>query len=497
MADSQAPYGIQKANPQGMGVFKHKLNPKTIHDVPLSDELPDITSDRMNCDNAVPLVQNTVSLDWLIQGDISNWPQADGPVHFERHTSFQARPSSIKISPATLEDHHIHLMGSPMKQFELLSAPVRERELINHWVTNLAHKLIPMRDPTNPFLTIVSPMTLEGSRIARSGSTCTVALYHAVCAISAAHLANIRGHPSDDGLMVHHKQLSYYHLMQNMNCEGHNEQMASLATLCLWILIHFVTGTPGAWREVIKVTRELLERVTMETWKESNTAALTYQSFASSIILIQAQYLGRQEYPSCLTAKSLSLGPSQSQIMPTRSLELVSSFNTRLLKGSPIPSDELDQFELEFTLSTPEPSTDLDIGNADSVVMHHHRSLFYYACILYFRCNSGKRGPEHEIQNLVSRCLDHMEHIDLLQKDNNPKTWIYATVAFEAATPELRDRLRLLFARRKLVGIATWDTLYLAVEEIWNRRDAALPGVIPEPWTRVLREMPDFDVVMF
>lgn len=399
--------------------------------------------------------------------------------------------------PAFFETLSIPRIDSPMTQFEAPSAAARERELITHWATNLADKLVPFRSPANPFLTVVSPMALEGSRIARTKSTCTVALFHAVCAISAAHQANLRSCPPEDRLILHHKQLSFHHLMKNINRREHDERMACLATLCLWILIHFVTGTPGAWREVTKVTRDLLEGVSAETWGQSTTAALTYQSFSSSFALLQAQYLGRQASLAPMKTSLPGIDIIKSQIMPARSLELLSSFNTKLLQAPALASEELDQLEIEFALSTPEPSTDFDVGNTASALVHHHRSLFYYASLLYFRGNSGRRGPEEDIQNLVARCLDHMEHLELLQKDGSPKTWVYAVVAFEAATPELRQRMRCLFAKRMSLGIATWNTLLLAVEEIWKRRDATFPGLAPEPWTRVLAEMPELDVILY
>ncbi|GKT40248.1 uncharacterized protein ColSpa_00429 [Colletotrichum spaethianum] len=285
--------------------------------------------------------------------------------------------------------------------------------------------------------------------------------------------------------------------MLNLDCKEHDEQMAALATLCLWILIHFVTGTPGAWREVIKVTSNLLEKVDIHTWNLSTTAALTYQSFSSSFALVQTQYLGRLEFPASLKTSLPGVEMSKSQIMPAQSLELVSSFNTKLLQKPCLAPDELDQLEIEFALSTPEPSTDFDIGNPDSAMVHHHRSLFYYASLLYFRCNSGRRGPEQEIQDLVARCLDHMEQLQMLQKHSSPNTWIYAAVAFEAATPELRYRMRCLFSERKSLGIATWDTLLLLVEEVWMRRDNAHPEVAPEPWTRIVAALPEHDVILY
>lgn len=427
----------------------------------------------------------------------SNWSPEVEHLQLNWYSYSQRFPDSESAITGFFDPSSIPRLGSPITPLGASMSTTREGELISHWATNLADKLVPFRNPANPFLTVVSPMALEGSRISRTESTCTVALFHAVCAISAAHKANLKGLPSEDGLILHHKQLSFHHLIQNIDQTEHDERMACLATLCLWILIHFVTGTPGAWREVTKVTRNLLERISAETWGQSTTAALTYQSFSSSFALIQTQYLGRQESLAPLKTSLPGVDMAKSEIMPTHSLELLSSFNTKLMRGHVLSPDELDQLEIEFSLSTPEPSTDFDVGNAASAMVHHHRSLFYYASLLYFRGNSGRRGPEEEIQSLAARCLDHMEHLELLQKDGSPKTWIYATVAFEAATPELRHRTRLLFSKRMSLGIAAWDTLLVAVEEIWRRRDAASPGREPEPWTRVLAEMPELDVVLY
>lgn len=419
--------------------------------------------------------------------------------HLQRswHTDSQRVQSHSRAIDEFFNQLSIPRINNHMTPFEPPPTAAREWELISHWATNLADKLVPFRSPANPFLTVVSPMALEGSRIARTKSNCTVALFHAVCAISAAHQANLKACTQEDALILHHKQLSFHHLMQNIDRGDHDERMACLATLCLWILIHFVTGTTGAWREVTKVTRDLLERISAETWGQSTTAALTYQSFSTSFALIQAQYLGRQEPLAPLKTTLQGLDMVKSQIMPTRSLELLSSFNTRLMRGPDLSPEEMDQFEIEFALSTPEPSTDFDVGNTASAMMHHHRSLFYYASLLYFRGNSGRRGPEEEIQGLVTRCLDHMEQLEMLQRDGSPKTWVYATVAFEATDPALRDKARSLFSKRKSLGIATWDTMLLAVEEIWRRRDALIPGLAPEPWTRVLARIPELDVILY
>ncbi|OHE92032.1 hypothetical protein CORC01_12671 [Colletotrichum orchidophilum] len=414
---------------------------------------------------------------------------------------FQHRPDIPWNSSFSASNHGgMPPLGSPMRPLEAPSSLAQERELISHWATNLAHKLVPLRTPVNPFLTVVSPMTLDGSRLAGKKSTSTVALFHAVCAISAAHQANLRGTHSHGGytdLMLRHKQLSFHHLMKNVNRRDHDERMASLATLCLWILIHFVTGTAGAWREVVKVTRDLLDDTGMNTWRQSSTAMLTYQSFSSTFATIHAQYLGRLDFPVPMETYLPDIELSKSQIMPQRSLELVSSFNAKLLQTPILAEEYLDQLEFEFALSTPEPSVDYDTGNGDSAMVHHHRSLFYYTCLLYFKGNSGRRGPEGAVQDLVARCLDHMEHLESLQKNSSPKTWIYAAVSSEAGTTELRDRVRCFFSRRKSLGIASWNTLLLAVEEVWRRRDMTVPGFAPEPWTRVFASMPEFDVILY
>lgn len=496
VAAEQACQNVQPTEPLNLEAMQPSQISRTVNKPELLEGIPNKPIISVDDNDVVYSEPHNQDSDLLPIVDSSSWPPGMGPFQPNWYAFSQQSPNSGSAI-SSFDDVFIPRIGSPITPFGAPSPAARERELISHWAMNLADKLVPFRSPANPFLTVVSPMTLEGSRIARTESTCTVALFHAVCAISAAHQANLRACPSEDGLVVHHKQLSFHHLMQNIDRRDHDERMACLATLCLWILIHFVTGTPGAWREVTKVTRDLLEGISPETWGQSTTAALTYQSFSSSFALIQAQFLGRQESLTPLKTSLPGVDMVKSQIMPAHSLELLSSFNTKLMRAHALSSDELDQLEIEFVLSTPEPSTDFDAGNGASAMMHLHRSLFYYASLLYFRGNSGRRGCEEEVQRLVSRCLDHMEHLELLQKDGNPKTWVYAVVAFEAATPELRHRTRCLFAKRMSLGIATWDTLLLAVEEIWKRRDATLPGFEPEPWTRVLAKMPELDIILY
>lgn len=498
VATEQACQNVQPTEPRDLETIRPSQVVRTVNKPALLEGVPNDTIVSLNDNEMVQSDQQNRESNLWPTVNSSSWRPGVDHLQPNWYTYSQQFPNSGSDISRFLDHMSIPHIGSPITPFGATSSAARERELISHWATNLADKFVPFRSPANPFLTVVSPMALEGSRIARTKSTCTVALFHAVCAISAAHQANLRaGPPEDNGLVLHHKQLSFHHLMQNIDRRGHDERMACLATLCLWILIHFVTGTPGAWREVTKVTRGLLEGISAETWAQSTTAALTYQSFSSSFALIQAQYLGRQESLAPLKATLEGVDMVKSQIMPARSLELLSSFNSKLMRTHALSSHELDQLEIEFALSTPEPSTDFDAGNAASAMVHHHRSLFYYASLLYFRGNSGRRGPEEEVQSLVARCLDHMEYLDLQQKDGSPKTWVYAVVAFEAATPELRDRTRCLFAKRMSLGIATWGTLLLAVEEIWKRRDATFPGFEPEPWTRVLAKMPELDIILY
>ncbi|KAG6363864.1 hypothetical protein INS49_008967 [Diaporthe citri] len=494
----QACQNVQPAEPRDVETIQPSEIITTVNKSALFEGVPNDTRISLDDNELVYSEQQNLDSNLWPTVNSSSWSPGVDHLQLNWYAYSQQFPNNGSAVSSFFDPMSIPRIGSPLTPFGTPSSATRERELISHWATNLADKLVPFRSPANPFLTVVSPMALEGSRTARTKSTCTVALFHAVCAISAAHQANLRACAlEDDGLLLHHKQLSFHHLMQNIDRRDHDERMACLATLCLWILIHFVTGTPGAWREVTKVTRGLLEGISAETWAQSTTAALTYQSFSSSFALIQAQYLGRQESLAPLKTTLPGVDMVKSQIMPARSLELLSSFNTKLMRAHAMPSEELDQLEIEFALSTPEPSTDFDAGNAASAMVHHHRSLFYYASLLYFRGNSGRRGPEEEVQGLVARCLDHMEHLDLLQKDGSPKTWVYAVVAFEAATPELRHRTRSLFAKRMSLGIAAWNTLLLAVEEVWKRRDANFPGLDPEPWTRVLANMPELDVVLY
>ncbi|KAH6693501.1 fungal-specific transcription factor domain-containing protein [Plectosphaerella plurivora] len=389
-------------------------------------------------------------------------------------------------------------IGDPSMPITDFSAPSNQRALINHWVTNLAHKLVPVRTAVNPLLTVASPMALQGSRVRPGQTSSTAAVFHAICALSATHQENLKGGSNGDSVLVrYHHRLSFQHLMNNINSTDIDERMASLSTLCIWLLSHFVSGTTGAWRELVRVTRNLLEETSMDTWTRSVTASLTYQSFASSLTLVQSQYMGQTEFPRPFKTDQAGTSITNSLAMPDTSLQLISDFNMKLLSGTTMNQEDMDQLEMEFALTTPPASTDTENDKPDSAMMHHHRLLFYFASLLYFRCNSNRRGSEDEVQSLVARCLDHLEYLDSLQLDISPRAWVFAAVAFEAGTPESRDRVRRSLSKRKGLGISSWDTLRLATEEVWRVRDCTLPGDVPEPWTHMLPRMPEYDVILY
>lgn len=329
-------------------------------------------------------------------------------------------------------------------------------------------------------------------------SSGAVALFHAVCAVSAAHQENLKGATSEDSAVtLHHKRLSFYHLMRNMHSTNLDDRMASLSTLCLWLLTHFISGEPGSWREVVKVTRNLLQETASETWTKSATASATYQSFSSFITLVQTQYLGRGEYPAPMKPDLAGSDIYKAMATPDQSLELISSFNSSLLQGHIVTSEKMDQMEIEFALSAPSSPGHLRADSHEHTMAQHHSSLFYYACLLYFRCVSGRRGREDDIHDLVARCLGHMESLDAMRLDGSPRVWVYATVAFEASTPELRNRVRAIFRHRTPLAFRSWDTVLLAAEEIWRQRDVTPPGWELEPWPQLLARMPEFDVVFY
>lgn len=403
-------------------------------------------------------------------------------------------PVSYNSQP---EYPHFQGIDSIPRQLDTLPVPSQQRNLINHWVMHLCDKLMPVRSIVNPFLSVVSPMALEGSRMARERSSSTVALFHAVCAASAAHQANIKGSPELTNLSHRHTNLSVLHLTRNIHSMDANERLASLGTLCVWLATHHISGTIGVWREVVKVVRNLLEQTAVETWTQSASASITYQCYAAFIPLVQSQYLGHTEFPGSMKVDLMGLDIVKSQAIPQQSLELISSFNSKLLQGLIIDTMELDRFEIEFALSTPPLPNNLDFNIQDHAVAYHHSSLFYQACLLYFRSMAGRREPEHEMQDLVMKCLEQIERLDTFENGGSPRTWIYAIVAFEANTPDSRDRVRASFARRKSLAFATWDTLLLAAEEVWKRRDETLPEITPDSWPQVLADLPHLDVLWY
>ncbi|KAK7419249.1 hypothetical protein QQX98_003401 [Neonectria punicea] len=407
---------------------------------------------------------------------------------------------SDTIDPSVVASWSLHTktLGQPKRHLDLLPAPAQQRELINHWATSLCDRLMPIRNIMNPFRIVVAPMALQGSRMAHDNSSSTVAVFHAVCAAAAIHQSILRGgHAQNDALALQHRNSSFVHLIHNIHSNDPDERLASLATLCIWLLSYFISGAPGAWREVIKVARNLVEQTSMETWTHSASAALTYQCYSALVAMIQSQYLGHKEYLAPMNPSLTGPDHYKHSAIPSASLQLISSFNASLLQGGTMDPEELDRLEIEFALSVPSAPEDLALTGKDLRASHHHNHLFYYTCLLYFRRNSGRMQREFEIQDLVGKCLERIECLDAMQLEGNPLSWIYATVAFEAGTLELRDRVRTSFARRKSLGFATWDTLLLAAEQVWKTRDEGLLGQQPQPWQRILAKSPQFDVLLY
>ncbi|KAM9884028.1 hypothetical protein VDGL01_01833 [Verticillium dahliae] len=391
----------------------------------------------------------------------------------------------------------INYLGHPSRALDIFPSS-SQRALISHWVLHLSHKWMPIRTPTNPYLTVLSPIALEGSRMANSNSSSTAALFHAVCAASATHQAVLRGDELENNVLVlQHRRQSYFHLMRNMHRAEPSERLASFGTLCLWIMTQFISGTPGTWREVVKVTRSLLEDTRIEMWTESTSASITYQSYAGFLALIQSRYVGYVEVPSPLAIDYAGHGFLQDQGLSSKLLSLISSFNTILLSGGAVDVGELDQLEMEFALSTPPVSDHTTTEAEEQASLRHQGFLFYHACLLYFKCVSGRRGSEADIDALMAKCIQLIERLDATNEDQNPSTWIYATVAFEARTMNMRDRLRASIARRVALGFETWNVLQSAAEEIWKSRDGAPTNTAPEPWPHMLARMPQFDLLLF
>ncbi|KAF2010220.1 hypothetical protein BU24DRAFT_428229 [Aaosphaeria arxii CBS 175.79] len=435
-----------------------------------------------------PSTQNNFTEDYASQ----DWP--DGPLDSLYPHHFGPFDKHDLLYESSLSFN----MSWPSLNLNTTSTSAQQRGLIHYWVTHLCDKLMPVRNSTNPFLSVVSPMALEGSRMKGDKPSSAVALFHAVCAASATHQANIRTDSTEmSNLALEHTRISFHHLSRSIHLDDMDNRMASLGTLCIWLLTHFISGTPGAWRDLVKVARNLLANTPSETWKSSISAELTYQCYAGFIPLIQSQYLGYIEYPSPIGAVKMDQDIMKNQAISNRSLEMISSYNTRLLQGVSIDAEELDRLEIEFTLSVPPLDENADLKTTNGAIIHHHSYLFHFACLIYFKCTSGRRGPEDEIQDLVAKCMDHIEHLNSIQKGANSRTWVYAVVAFEAQRPELRARAREAFEYRKSLAFATFDMLLRAAEEIWRIRDEAPPGEGLEPWPKILAGLPQFDVLWY
>ncbi|OAL25443.1 hypothetical protein AYO20_10477 [Fonsecaea nubica] len=167
----------------------------------------------------------------------------------------------ITTSP---EPHGGYHSPSMLRDLDALILPGCSRELIHHWMTFFAENIIVIDTASNPCWTVAFPMAMKGvcdMPMKPNGST---ALFHALCAVSAHSLLQLKG-PSSRylKLALQHEQALFQTLRHFISLPQDDQTAAEgfdgiLMAILSYMVKFSVSGQPGEWRHHLRAGLEWL-----------------------------------------------------------------------------------------------------------------------------------------------------------------------------------------------------------------------------------------------
>ncbi|KIW24998.1 uncharacterized protein PV07_10674 [Cladophialophora immunda] len=187
----------------------------------------------------------------------------------------------------------ISLISQPTQPWNV-DASYNENRLFHHFLSYLAKRMIPLDDDFNPWKTVYPSLAMQTTR-----STGAQALYHALLAQSAYHLANLKG--AERGLQerasaVRHCGIALYQLSKSLVAPS-REYTTVLAALYTVILAeHVFQGAASGWQIHIRGAQAFVSQyLDKQPWRQSPEAYIVTQNFALSVLIsstVNNNYLG-------------------------------------------------------------------------------------------------------------------------------------------------------------------------------------------------------------
>ncbi|KAJ5679066.1 fungal specific transcription factor domain-containing protein [Penicillium macrosclerotiorum] len=361
--------------------------------------------------------------------------------------------------------------------------------MIEHWINHLSDALVPIPGPYNPLKGIFVPIAYAGARDLALHSSAPVALFYLICASSAFHLsansADNRKSAEFMTLALSHHNEGIRHLQNSLNQDDPSQRESVLASLLMCLMYEPATVEPSFWRNHLRGASQWLRKIDGKALIRTEPAAILYQMFAGTAILLRSQMISSQAaLEDCIGFDSeLFSGPYHLHRvfgLPKQLLEAVSRIieTAASLRQHPdeaytLPSDILDKQEFELYLSVPEyprtltPPIEVDL-------IYHHSWIFYFASIIYFK-RTLRNTPANEVQLLIEQAFDHIEALEACtSRPSSPLTWPIAVIFFEVQKTQLRKRaMDWIEFIIKSSTLSIWQRAKPLFPAFWDRRQEA------------------------
>lgn len=376
---------------------------------------------------------------------------------------------------------------------DVLPRPSSQQKLLHHWVTHLSSAIQPTASTDDRLASVCLSLAYEGINTASNVSTGRLALFHAICSMSAFNLGALHGQdPSLIELGIRHQQLSQIHLRLNILSNDPKEIIAVLSTITLFIVDSAINGTSDSWREHIRGGEKVLKN-NQEFWSHSSSASIIFQFFQVLKLVAKLQ-MSRDVEDLDLEVHSCDTSHFSDAIGISPALLHLLNVNKYLFSDSQLSELDLDRIEIQLLLARVLP--DEGATSAHSQMRIHHESIFYYAFLIHFK--RYVRGASiEEIEDLVEKGAECILRLDDVACKNPVVaiTWPIIVIASHIREPIMRQRLRHWFASRRRYAFAAYEIAEKLLEEVWESHANAQDGSMKD-WQDVFYALPNHDLLL-
>lgn len=416
-------------------------------------------------------------------------------------------------------------------QLSIVQFDIDERQLFHHYVNHVAVIMMPFEHARNPWTSSYPAVALQQS----SGDE--RALYHAILAHSAFHLAHLSTNAEKwSVLATRHYNCSIRTLMKSIEA-GQSQYAPSIATIMTLLMSEVYCGRSQQWKHHLRGARTLLKtRQTAKPWMESDFACISTQSLFIISIIEQTTNCLDQEDPASenVLREDETLFQRDSTLLASISSTLDFGFTigatkeviqcvsrttilARSVRSEGLTSAMDDEVaSILACLRNCESSLDAlnTLSGLSSITMtvdgveqratqlsatYHQLKAFILGCYIYFYRVIFNLPP----QRLTSRVASAFQHVASFSDCNtgNFSLWPAFIAAVEAYTTTDITLAQKWLDHTLSFGLGSRLLVKRVVEEVWHRRriiaDATNvdQGLVPVDWREVMRDL-NIDVLL-